>query len=655
MGVFAGLVGTWPGRVLIGALVAVLIGTPVLIGRITAAPAAAETRTAPVTRGSVTQSVAVSGSVNAGGSIRLNFQASGRVAEILVKVGDPVTAGQVLARLDTTNLESALAQAQANLASAQARYDQTAAGTAAEDVASARLNVENAQRSLETARRTADNDVATAKQNLAKLTGTYTTARANFSSLATRARLDAEGFGLAIPDLQRQHADMLAIAYALPNATESRAAQSALAGATAPLTTAANAVTTLLRDATGEYLAATAALLASADSFDQALASGADTTGPIGSYQSGLIAYQAAVSRLTSAIDVVNGQISGVTGNINSALSAVNGPSTSGNTTYDSLRQGLRFLTDRVIAVQQPASTSKSRLTQAGTTLATVTDAVTSGLVSATQAVPASEEKGANAVANAESSLASAQASFAKTVAAPKPADVAGAYAGVSSAQVAVETAQNNLANATLRAPAPGVVATLTGQVGESASGTAASPFLSIANVTTLQLHGTVGEGDVAKLRLGQVATVTVDAVAAGKMTGKVTGIDPVATIQQGVPVYGVDITVDVPDAGVRPGMSGTANVILVSRANVLTIPNLAIRTTAGKRGVQVMRDGKAVDAEVVLGIATDSVTEVVSGLEEGELVVLPAARGSTTTTQQQQIQQRLSERGVQVPAQKLP
>ena len=637
MSVLGGLIGTWPGRALIGAVAAVVIGTPLIVGRITAAPVAAEVRTATVARGSVTQAVSVSGSVNAGGTVRMNFQTSGRVAEILVKVGDRVTAGQVLARLDTTNLEGALAQAQANLASAQARYDQTAAGTAGEDVASARLVVENAQRSLDTARRTAESDVATAKQNLAKLTGTYTTARTNFSSLATRARLDAEGFGLSIPDLQRQHADILAMAYALPNSAESRSAQSALAGATAPLTTAANAATTLLQDATSEYLAATAALVASLSGFDVALAAGADTNGPIGSYQSTLIAYQSSTSRLSSAIEVVSGQLSGVPGNINSALAAVNGPSTSGNTSYDSLRQGLRFLTDRVIAVQQPAASSKSRLTQAGSTLATVTDAVTSGLVNATQAITTAQDKGANSIASAESSLASAQASFAKTVTGPKPADLASAYASISSAQVAVETAQNNLANATLRAPVPGVVATLTGQAGESSSGTATNPFLSIANITSLQLHGTVGEGDVAKLRLGQVATVTVDAVGtATRMTGKVTLIDPVATIQQGVPVYGVDVAVDVPDAAVRPGMSGTANVILASRTNVLTVPNLAIRTTGGRRGVQVMREGKAVDAQVVLGIATDTVTEVVSGLEEGELVVLPAARATASGQPQQ-------------------
>lgn len=634
MSVLRGLVGTWPGRALIGALAAIVIGGPILIGRVTAAPAAPEIRTSPVARGTVTQAVTVSGSVNAGGTLRLNFQASGRVADILVKVGERVTQGQVLARLDSATLESALAQAQANLASAQARYEQTVAGAASEDVAAARLSVENAQRALDQARRTGDSDIATAKQALAKLTSSYTAARSSFTSLTTVARGEADTLSRAVSDIQRVHGDMLTIAYLLPNSGDARSVQTSLGGATAPLAAAVSASATLLRDALLEHTAAAAALVASTMTFDVALAAGNDTIGAAASYQSNQLAYTAALNRLTSAIDVVNGQLSGPLSSVGSALSTLNGPSVRSLLDYDSIREGLRSLTDRIITAQQVAASAKSRLTQSGGSLTTMTDAVTTGLVNATQAVPAAQEKAANSIANAEASLASAQNSYAKLTASPKTADVASAYASVLSAQASLTSAETALANATLRAPAAGVVATLTGQVGENASGTTANPFLSIANTTTLALHGTIGEAEVAKLRLGQVATIAVDAIGAGtRLTGKVTLIDPVATIQQGVPVYGVDVTIDVPDPQVRPGMSGTASVILASRTGVLTVPNLAIRTTGGRRGVQVLRNGEAVDAEVVFGLATDSVTEVVSGLQEGDLVVLPQARATTTQT----------------------
>jgi hypothetical protein len=114
-------------------------------------------------------------------------------------------------------------------------------------------------------------------------------------------------------------------------------------------------------------------------------------------------------------------------------------------------------------------------------------------------------------------------------------------------------------------------------------------------------------------------------------MTGRVTSLDPVATIQQGVPVYGVDVTIDLPSPQVKAGMTGTATVVIASKQGVLTVPNLAIRTSAGRRFLQVLKDGEPVDTDVTFGIANDTTTEVLSGVAEGDLVVLPAARATST------------------------
>jgi len=216
----------------------------------------------------------------------------------------------------------------------------------------------------------------------------------------------------------------------------------------------------------------------------------------------------------------------------------------------------------------------------------------------------------------------------AQTNVANQPFNLASAKTSVDNAATSVQNAQANIDAATLTAPSSGVIASIANSVGESS----ASPFAVLANTAALSLHGTIGEADVAKLKLGQVANVTVDAVGSTtRMTGKVTSVDPVATIQQGVPVYGVDVTIDLPNQQVKPGMSGTANVIIASRQGVLTVPNLAIRTTGGRRYVQVLKDGEAVDADVTFGIANDTVTEVVSGVSEGDLVVLPQTRATAT------------------------
>ncbi|MEP7003870.1 MAG: hypothetical protein ABI888_04955, partial [Chloroflexota bacterium] len=129
----------------------------------------------------------------------------------------------------------------------------------------------------------------------------------------------------------------------------------------------------------------------------------------------------------------------------------------------------------------------------------------------------------------------------------------------------------------------------------------------------------------------GQVSTITVDAVGTAKMTGKVTSLDPVATIASGVPVYGIDVTIDLPSAQVKPGMSGTAQIILASSPNALVVPNLAVKTQAGRRYLTVMKDGQQVDTDVTFGISSETVTEVLTGVVEGDVVVLPQPRAAAS------------------------
>src|SRR5207245_8579164 len=93
---------------------------------VNAQPAKAEIRTQPVARGSVTQTVAISGSVNASSQVKLAFKAQGKISAIYVSVGQQVTAGQAIATIDTTDLQTTLTQAQQSLKSAQLNYDKAA-------------------------------------------------------------------------------------------------------------------------------------------------------------------------------------------------------------------------------------------------------------------------------------------------------------------------------------------------------------------------------------------------------------------------------------------------------------------------------------------------------------------------------------------------
>ena len=126
MTVIRGILATWPGRLFGVALVAVLAGGAVVASRVNAQPAKAEIRTQPVARGSVTQTVVISGSVNASSQVKLAFKAQGKISAIYVSVGQQVTAGQAIATIDTADLQTTLTQAQQSLKSAQLNYDKAA-------------------------------------------------------------------------------------------------------------------------------------------------------------------------------------------------------------------------------------------------------------------------------------------------------------------------------------------------------------------------------------------------------------------------------------------------------------------------------------------------------------------------------------------------
>lgn len=635
MDLLRSFVATWPGRAVIGVAAVAVVGGAIVAPRLGSSAPSAEVRTAAVTRASVTQTVAVSGSVNAAGQVRLNFKSGGRLAEVLVKVGQAVAAGQPLARLDLTDLQITVRQAEVNLASAQAKYDQTLAGATAEDIAIAKNSLDAAQKGYEQTQRTTANDLAAAQQALTKMRTGFLAAKTNVTSLASAIRADALAYQKAVTTIRaevRRIRDALAAMNRPGDVTNAR---NSLDTADSSLAVGEAYAASTLQNAAAEHGAATDALLAAVGMFDQAIASGSDTAAASAAYQNAQANYQTAASRLSSALDAPGGQINAAQTSASSAQTSLTSLNTKSDTSLDQARADLSALQTAITGEQQLSSNIKSRISQAGGALSGLADPIAGGYVTAVQNERSAQDKAASSLSSQENALRSAQLSFQKTTAAPRSFDVATALASLQLQQIAVEKAKNDLDAATLRAPVAGLVASIASQPGEFVSGGGTAGFVVIANTSTLTLHGTVGESEVAKLKVGQVATVAVDAVGTGtRMTGKIAALDPIATIQQGVPVYGVDVQIDIADPAVRAGMTGTASVIVANKQGVLTVPNLAVRSQSGRRFVQVMREGKIQDAEVTFGIQSDSVTEVMAGLEEGDHVVLPQPR-TTTATQQ--------------------
>jgi RND family efflux transporter MFP subunit len=194
-------------------------------------------------------------------------------------------------------------------------------------------------------------------------------------------------------------------------------------------------------------------------------------------------------------------------------------------------------------------------------------------------------------------------------------------------AKLNLESAKLNLEKAVIMAPFDGVVTDITITEGkEISAATLATPAISLVDTSEMEMRGFIDEIDVAMVQLGQEANILLDALPDEEVNGRVTFISLVSTTRAGVVSYETTITLGNPVAGLRDGMSATAEVIIERRDDVLWIPNRAIGGTLENRTVVVLVDEQEEEREITLGLSDGINTEVLSGLEEGEKVVLPAA-----------------------------
>jgi len=110
---------------------------------------------------------------------------------------------------------------------------------------------------------------------------------------------------------------------------------------------------------------------------------------------------------------------------------------------------------------------------------------------------------------------------------------------------------------------------------------------------------------------------------------GYVDEVDLVGTTTQGVVNYPATVVITDTSGQIRPGMNASASVIVARRDNVLLVPNRAIQTVGRVRVATVLYQGQEIEVPVTIGLTGDTQTEVVSGLVEGDVVLI----GSTTTT----------------------
>ena len=193
--------------------------------------------------------------------------------------------------------------------------------------------------------------------------------------------------------------------------------------------------------------------------------------------------------------------------------------------------------------------------------------------------------------------------------------------AGIQSGKASLEQVQMVLEHVDSRgnviAPVPGTISTLTAV--ESSFVTASYPVAVIQGAEQMKITVYVSEALIPALHVGGVADVTVE-TAGATFQSEIRSVDRSANPQLGL--YGVTLSVPAEVAGLLPGMFADVTFHTDTRENTIVIPSQSIQTNDDIQYVYVVENDTAVYTEVTTGLAGSGVTEILSGLEEGDVLV---------------------------------
>lgn len=225
--------------------------------------------------------------------------------------------------------------------------------------------------------------------------------------------------------------------------------------------------------------------------------------------------------------------------------------------------------------------------------------------------------------------------------------------------QVAYEQAQlnltdleNQLSDLAVKAPIDGIVSGMDVKEGDEIKSSGANSGASSSDSTTTASNGSLGkiintgqmevsfpvdEVDIAKVKVGQTANVTVDALPDETFKGKVTDIAEEGVVTNNVSSFEVTILIDNPKSLLKSGMTANVTIVVAQKDNVVLIPIEALQERGGRKFVLTPpSEGSAQGRNmkpVTVGLTNESFAEITEGLQEGDKVLLPGQQANAART----------------------
>jgi len=483
-----------------------------------------ESNLVEVVRGTITQEVSETGQVKKGDKINLSFKNSGRIEKIYVETGEEVKTGDILAKLDTTELQTQLKEAKSSLKLVQAQLNKLLAGATQEEIQAAKTKVENSKIALNSAK---ENLEAVYQDSLNTLEDTY---------------LKAYNAQNVVDIIQRTYF------------------------------TFADQPGVSVKENKEKIIKAVSQIKSYLDS--------------------------AKTNPSQANIDIILPLVKGQLANILDYLGIVR------ENCEDPAYRNVVSFTDK-----GSLDTQRTNINAALTNITDVQQLITSGK---------------SQVETAEGELKSAEDNLALVTAPPRQEDIDYYQAQVEKAQAKIQILENQIQEAILYSPVDGQIVEVNKREGEIVQPVLQDIVIAVLPAASYEISVDIYEEDIVKIEVGDLVDISLVAFPNQIFKGKVVNIDPVEKIIEGVVYYEVTVDFDqIPD-GLKPGMTADLTIKTASKENVLLVPDDAIQKKDGKNIVQVFRNNQIEEREVEIGLeSSDNIVEIISGLTEGEKVLI--------------------------------
>ncbi|PSB51463.1 efflux transporter periplasmic adaptor subunit [filamentous cyanobacterium Phorm 6] len=531
------------------------------------------TMTVPVEAQNLTVRITSSGTVQPVQRVNLSPKGSGRIAELFVEQGDKVQAGQIVARMESRDVEAQLAQAKAREASVRAKLAKIEAGNRSEDIASARARLDQAEASLAQVQ---------AGSRVEEVAG----ARARLQQ--TQANLQQLRAGSRVEEVNQGRARLAQAQARLADAQTGSVKQEIAQAQTQIESSKAQAELTAQRVKRNRPLVQEGAL--AQDKLDELIKENRTAQAKLTESQKRLQQLQESrksqIKQLQAAVDVEQ-------------------------QAFKQLQNGTR--SEGITKAEAEVAEAKSKLAQ-----------VENG--------NRPEE-----IAKAEAVVAEAKSQLAAQENGARPEEITAAKADLAEAQAQVRFQEVQLEDTKVRAPFAGIItqryaiqgAFVTPATSASEATSATSTSI-VALARDVEVLAKVPEADISQIKPGQEVEIVADAYPDKVFKGRVKLIAPEAVKERDVTLFQVRVAIDSGKDFLQSGMNVDLRFVGQKLSNALVVPTVAIVTNKGQTGVLVPDEKQQPKFKpVTVGSTIGNKIQILEGAKAGDRVFteLPAGK----------------------------